>query len=193
MFSRPQNYRCRRFTSIVQLGRTTGTERWVVRDGKSCNFCPIRVSQEQINAAAAGIRLARTSYLPRVDALALVNRATRNNVFGILLPQSVIPSVTGPVLSPAAATKVKNFEKRYAELMRTIHQAQRQMDREFNRILRQIKVHRSDVNKVVAQQKDKLEKASTVLKKRFTKKAAGKPVATVVRKAKTAARKRRKA
>src|SRR5687768_582968 len=76
------------------------------------------------------------------------------------------------VLSPAAATKVKNFEKRYAELMRTIHQAQRQMDREFNRILRQIKVHRSDVNKVVTQQKNKLEKASTVLKKRFTKKSS---------------------
>jgi hypothetical protein len=96
------------------------------------------------------------------------------------------------VLSPAAATKVKTFEKRYTELMRTIHQAQRQMDREFNRILRQIKVHRSDVNKVVAQQKDKLEKASTVLKKRFTtKKTAGKKTAT--RKTKTSARKRRKA
>jgi hypothetical protein len=96
------------------------------------------------------------------------------------------------VLSPAAATKVKNFEKRYSELMKTIHQAQRQMDREFSRILRQIKVHRSDVNKVVAQQKNKLEKASTVLKKRFTKKAASRP--TPVRKAKpSAARKRRKA
>jgi hypothetical protein len=95
------------------------------------------------------------------------------------------------VLSPSAATKVKNFEKRYSELMRTIHQAQRQMDREFNRILRQIKVHRSDVNKVVAQQKNKLEKASTVLKKRFTKKAASKPM--TARKAKASPRKRRKA
>lgn len=58
----------------------------------------IQVSQEQINAAAAGIQLARTAYLPRVDALAQVNRATRNNVFGLLLPQSVIPSISGPVL-----------------------------------------------------------------------------------------------
>jgi outer membrane protein TolC len=56
------------------------------------------VSQEQINAAAAGIRLARTSYLPRIDAQAQVNRATRNNVFGMLLPQSVLPSISGPVL-----------------------------------------------------------------------------------------------
>jgi outer membrane protein len=62
------------------------------------NYPSIRVSQEQINAATAGIRLARTAYLPRVDALAQVNRATRNNVFGLLLPQSVIPSISGPVI-----------------------------------------------------------------------------------------------
>src|SRR5580692_10665978 len=62
------------------------------------NYPSIRVSQEQINAAAAGIQLARTAYLPRVDALAQVNRATRNNVFGALLPQNVIPSMSGPVI-----------------------------------------------------------------------------------------------
>jgi outer membrane protein len=62
------------------------------------NYPSIRVSQEQINAAAAGIRLARTAYLPRVDALAQANRATRNNVFGLLLPQSAIPSMSGPVI-----------------------------------------------------------------------------------------------
>ena len=62
------------------------------------NYPSIRVSQEQINAAAAGIQLARTAYLPRVDTLAQVNRATRNNVFGLLLPQSVIPSMSGPVI-----------------------------------------------------------------------------------------------
>jgi outer membrane protein len=62
------------------------------------NYPSIRVSQEQMGAAAAGIQLARTAYLPRVDGLAQVNRATRNNVFGLLLPQSVIPSISGPVL-----------------------------------------------------------------------------------------------
>jgi outer membrane protein len=51
------------------------------------NYPSVRVSQEQINAAAAGIRLARTAYLPRVDTVAQINRATRNNVFGLLLPQ----------------------------------------------------------------------------------------------------------
>lgn len=58
----------------------------------------VRVSQEQVAAAAAGINLARTAYLPRVDMLGQVNRATRNNVFGLLLPQSVLPSISGPVL-----------------------------------------------------------------------------------------------
>jgi outer membrane protein TolC len=62
------------------------------------NYPSIRVSQEQINAAAAGIQLARTAYLPRIDMLAQVNRATRNNVFGLLLPQNIIPSMSGPVL-----------------------------------------------------------------------------------------------
>jgi outer membrane protein len=61
------------------------------------NYPSVRVSREQINAAAAGIQLARTAYLPRVDALAQVNRATRNNVFGMLLP-SGLPSISGPVI-----------------------------------------------------------------------------------------------
>jgi outer membrane protein TolC len=67
-------------------------------DGALRNYPAIQVSQEQVNAAAAGIRLARTAYLPRVDTIATVNRATRNNVFGLLLPQSVIPSMSGPVI-----------------------------------------------------------------------------------------------
>ena len=62
------------------------------------NYPSVRVSQEQITAASASIELARTAYLPRIDALAQANRATRNNVFGMLLPQSVIPSMSCPVL-----------------------------------------------------------------------------------------------
>jgi len=59
------------------------------------NYPSIRVSQEQMNAAAAGIRLAQTAYLPRVDGLAQINRATRNTFYGLLLPQNVIPGVDG--------------------------------------------------------------------------------------------------
>jgi outer membrane protein len=58
----------------------------------------VRSSLEQVSAAAAAINLARTAYLPRADFLGQVNRATHNNVFGLLLPQSIIPSISGPVL-----------------------------------------------------------------------------------------------
>jgi hypothetical protein len=57
----------------------------------------VRGSLEQVSAAASGINLARTAYLPRADFLGQVNRATHNNVFGLLLPQSVIPSISGPL------------------------------------------------------------------------------------------------
>ena len=55
----------------------------------------IRVTQEQMNAAAAGIRLAQTAYLPRVDGMAQINRATRNTFYGMLLPQGIIPNLAG--------------------------------------------------------------------------------------------------
>jgi outer membrane protein len=58
----------------------------------------IHVTQEELNASAAGIQLARSAYLPRIDGLAQFNRATRNNVFGILFPQNTIPSMSGPVI-----------------------------------------------------------------------------------------------
>lgn len=59
------------------------------------NYPSIRVTEEQMNAAAANIRLAQTAYLPRADALAQVNRATRNTFYGLLLPNSVIPGLDG--------------------------------------------------------------------------------------------------
>src|SRR5256714_3473720 len=66
----------------------------------------VRSSLEQVSAAAAAINLARTSYLPRADSLAQLNRATHNNVFGLMLPQSVIPSISGPVLGTNSLSNV---------------------------------------------------------------------------------------
>jgi outer membrane protein TolC len=83
--------------AILSFSQTALTLAQAVNDALR-GYPSIRVSQEQMNAAAAGIQLARTAYLPRVDALAQVNRATRNNIFGALLPQSVIPSMSGPVI-----------------------------------------------------------------------------------------------
>src|SRR5215213_2994479 len=65
------------------------------------NYPAFRAAQAQKQAADAGIDLARTAYLPRADLLWQENRATRNNVFGLLLPQSTIPAISGPVLGTA--------------------------------------------------------------------------------------------
>ncbi len=56
----------------------------------------IQISRDQVNEAAAAISLARTAFLPRVDGIAQVNRATANNVFGLLLPNAAIPPISGP-------------------------------------------------------------------------------------------------
>jgi outer membrane protein len=62
------------------------------------NHPAIREARAGSAAAAADVGVARTAYLPRLDVLWQVNRGTRNNVFGLLLPQPVIPPVSGPVL-----------------------------------------------------------------------------------------------
>ncbi|MGH9935625.1 MAG: TolC family protein, partial [Blastocatellia bacterium] len=62
------------------------------------NYPAIRAAIAKRRSAEAGIELSRTNYLPRADLLWQQNRATRNNVFGLLLPQAVIPSISGPQL-----------------------------------------------------------------------------------------------
>jgi outer membrane protein TolC len=62
------------------------------------NYPSIRTAEAQVRAAKAGIDLAHTAYLPRLDLLWQENRASVNNIFGTTLPQGVIPSITGPVL-----------------------------------------------------------------------------------------------
>jgi outer membrane protein len=64
----------------------------------NATYPAIRSSMEQVGAATEGIKLARTAFLPRADFIGQLNRATHNNVFGLLLPQSVIPTISGPAL-----------------------------------------------------------------------------------------------
>ena len=66
----------------------------------------VRSSLEEVSAAAAAINLARTAYLPRADFLGQVNRATHNNVFGLVLPQGVLPTISGPALGTNSLTSV---------------------------------------------------------------------------------------
>jgi outer membrane protein TolC len=68
------------------------------------NYPAIKESRARARAADEGIGVARTAFLPRLDLIWQENRATANNVFGVLLPQSVIFSMTGPVLGTRSLT-----------------------------------------------------------------------------------------
>ncbi len=63
------------------------------------NYPSVLSALERTSAAEAGVGLARTNYLPHADALWQGNRASRNNILGLLLPNSTIPTVSGPELA----------------------------------------------------------------------------------------------
>lgn len=96
---------------IVLLGETVGLGQSSVKPPQSpltldqaidfalANYPAVRASMERALASKEGVSLSRTSYLPHTDLLWQSNRATRNNIFGQLLPQSVVPPISGPVLS----------------------------------------------------------------------------------------------
>ena len=71
------------------------------------NYPAIRASLAEVAAAEGGIDLAKTAYLPQADLRLGVNRATRNNVFGMILPNAVIPAISGPVQD--ASTMASTF------------------------------------------------------------------------------------
>jgi outer membrane protein len=70
------------------------------------HYPAIRASMARVSAQESGVDLARTSYLPRLDTTLQINRATRNNVAGLLLPGTPIPSISGPVSDAASASSI---------------------------------------------------------------------------------------
>ena len=54
------------------------------------NYPAVRAALERITAAQAGVGLARTNYVPWADVVWQANRATDNNITGLVLPQSII-------------------------------------------------------------------------------------------------------
>ena len=84
--------------AAAQSPGDNGTSLSAVVSESEKNYPAVRVSQEELNASAARLAVARTAYMPRLDGLAQFNRGTRNNVFGPLLPQTVVPSMSGPVI-----------------------------------------------------------------------------------------------
>ena len=91
-------------------------------------------------------------------------------------------------LSPAAKSKVKDLEKRYNEVLKSIHKAQKQFDREFSKALKVMKSTQKDaekkldgIKKKVAAQKKQITKVTGKMKNTVKK--------TIVKKAKSAKKK----
>jgi outer membrane protein len=61
------------------------------------NYPAVRASLEDLDAAQAGVSLARSQYLPSLSGVYQDSRATQNQVPGIWLPTSITPTVEGPV------------------------------------------------------------------------------------------------
>jgi outer membrane protein len=70
------------------------------------NYPSIRASMARVAAQESGVDLARTSYLPRLDWSLQVNRATRNNVPGLLLPGTVTPAISGPASDSISSSTI---------------------------------------------------------------------------------------
>lgn len=61
------------------------------------HYPAVRESLEQVNAARAGVTVARAQYLPSLNGIYQNSRATQNQVPGIWLPTSITPTVEGPI------------------------------------------------------------------------------------------------
>lgn len=70
-----------------------------VLEAAKAHYPAIKAALAEQQAAQNAVGLARTAYLPRAEILWQTNRATANNVYGLLLPQSVIPNISGPVIA----------------------------------------------------------------------------------------------
>jgi outer membrane protein TolC len=60
------------------------------------NYPAIRASMARIAAQQSAVDLAQAAYLPRLDWSVQLNRATRNNVSGLLMPGTHAPAISGP-------------------------------------------------------------------------------------------------
>jgi outer membrane protein TolC len=70
------------------------------------NYPAIAASMARVASQEAGVDLARTAYLPRLDYGFQINRATRNNVAGLLLPGTPLPSISGPVSDLTSSSSI---------------------------------------------------------------------------------------
>ncbi len=78
-------------TARAQQTTTPAVRQFTVQqavDYALANYPAVRAALEQYNAASAGVGLAETNYLPRLDGAWQGDRGSRESVLGVLLPQS---------------------------------------------------------------------------------------------------------
>jgi outer membrane protein TolC len=63
-----------------------------VSEAANANYPAIKAAQAQQRAAQGGIAVAKTAYLPHTDLLWQTNRATANNILGLLLRSRLYPA-----------------------------------------------------------------------------------------------------
>jgi outer membrane protein len=95
------------------------TERLTLREAIAIaaeTFTEVQATRAELSAANERVGLARKAYLPDGDVYLQWNRATRNNVFGLVLPGGSVPSISGPAL--AETTSESSFGSVAAALVR---------------------------------------------------------------------------
>ena len=115
------------------------------------NYPAVRAAMERTSAAEAGIGLARTNYLPRADMLWQGNRASRNNILGLLLPCAGQVRLRprqlciGPgSVRTGAKLVVHEHSNRFRQDLATFYISLRCLNRPFRRQQCQISVHCAD-------------------------------------------------
>jgi outer membrane protein TolC len=118
----------------------TGVRQFTVQqavDYALANYPAVRAALEQYNASRAGIGLARTSYLPRLNGAWQIDRGSRESVLGVLLPQdptiltgsqgSVTPHANRPFWTSGAGVLLSwepfEFGYRHAQVLSAVASA----------------------------------------------------------------------
>lgn len=70
------------------------------------HYPAIAASLARVDASQAGMSVAQSAYLPRLDSVWQSNRGTANNLAGQTLPQGVLPALSGPVLASPSGDSV---------------------------------------------------------------------------------------
>lgn len=68
-------------------------------DRALANYPTVQMALQKVLAAEATMGLVRTQNLPQANLLWQTNRSTYNNITGLMMPQGVLPSLSGTVLA----------------------------------------------------------------------------------------------